>query len=263
VALLDLDQAIHNRRAELADESPPVPSYAPVEAPPPDPAALVQRAEERIAMHRRSQRFGEGGEAVPGQGLLGLLGDVGGAAVGTGARRATRGRKGATSFEFDDDSEVAGADTTGKARDLDDLLNARPPKRKQVSGSRSTTGEREKKEEPRRIYRPKKRDERYQARIKAAVVNAGGPPADVMPAIRRHHAQLAACLPSELRDGGLRITIRARIAASGSFRAPQVTAVPALSPDVAACVADVIQRIQLPPQDDSRSVQFSLRFQGS
>jgi len=257
VALTDLDRAIVERRQEL-DLAPPAAAASPPPSPP-DPAKLVARAEERVAVHQRSQRLGDVGQAVAGKGLADLLGSAGGA--GAAAVDLPNRGKG-TGYDFEDDSGLDVAEGgEGRATDLDDLLSALPPKRKKASGAPPSTGE--KKEAPKRIWRPNKQDKDYKTRIKAAVVNAGGPPPDVMPAVRRHRGQLLACLPSELRDGGLRITVRARIAASGRFRAPQVTGEPALSPDVAACVADVIQRIEIPPQGDSRSVRFSLVFQGS
>ncbi len=254
VALVELDRAIEARRADLADPGLSTPPHPPARAP--DPAKLVSRAEERIAVERRSGRRHGATEVMSGKGLLRALTPIVGATGGDSTANL-RGRGGAL-----DDSSTLGVGG-GKGRgdtDLDALIDlAAPRKRKQSASARAMIpGDQAEKEEER-----KARDERNRSGVKAAVVNAGGPPVDVMPAIRRHRAQLLACLPGELRDGGVRITVRARVAASGSFRTPQITGVPALSPGVAACVADVIQQIRLPPQDDSRSVQFSLRFQGS
>ncbi len=255
IALANLDRAIEWRRDELVDlASRPSPGDR-AAARPTDPAKLVARAAEQIAAHRRAAS--ELSEGPPLQGLFDTTGD--GELL---ADVLTRGGPGAVIV---DGLATKGDRTRGGKdgeSDLDALLERAAGKGR--SGSRATAGKRKAATEKRSVEPgPGDGNIHEETTVEAAVVSAGAPPPEVMPAVRRKRAPLMACLPRELLDAGVRITVRARIATDGSFRAPRIIATPELSPDISACVTDVLQRIQLPPQSNSRSVRFSLVFQGS
>ncbi|RLB62594.1 MAG: hypothetical protein DRI90_08750 [Deltaproteobacteria bacterium] len=257
IALANLDRAIEWRRDELVDlASRPSPGDR-AAARSTDPAKLVARAAEQIADHRRaaSELF----EGPPLQGLFDTTGDGEGGLL---ADVLTGGGSGAVIVDglaTKGDRTRGGKDGEG---DLDALLGSAAGKGR--TGSRATAGKRKGAPEKRSVEPgPGDGNIHQETTVEAAVVSAGAPPPEVMPAVRRKRAPLMACLPRELLDAGVRITVRARIATDGSFRAPRITATPELSPDISACVTDVLQRIQLPPQSDSRSVRFSLVFQGS
>jgi hypothetical protein len=262
VALVDLDEAIDWRREALADQAATALPAKPAEVPPTDPAILMARAAQRVAAHRGAARRGAMKKSVSNRGLLGLLGTAGageGSSVADLLTRAGHGRHDlAEELATEGGNDLGGRD---KQDDLDALLG-QPGKGR--GGSKATSGKRkvDKKKRELGVSGPGDAGEDDQTTMKAAVVETGAPPPEVMPALRRYRAPLAACLRPELRDAGVRITVRTRIATDGSFRAPRITATPELSPQVSSCLADVIQRIQLPPQDNSRSVRFSLRFRG-
>ncbi len=83
--------------------------------------------------------------------------------------------------------------------------------------------------------------------VYAAVVRDQPPPVGVMPVVERHLPRLLACIPRNLRAAGpINLRVKARLSGKGRFREPRISATVSLPARVNACLVDVLLRMRFP-----------------
>lgn len=92
--------------------------------------------------------------------------------------------------------------------------------------------------------------------VEAATVRADAPPTGVLAAIDQHLPELQACVPDGFE--GLQFEVTTRLTEDGQLRGARFGGTAALPPEVAGCIADVLNDIRVPNSPGSRTITIPL-----